>query len=190
MQDASRNTDLYFIVEQLYPRDGLLPSLGEIGPSVMQVYRTVYELTVKQDIFLDGERISAGNTTLWQSFKYLAGGKITVTDSPGPQCLYKLAYSGSEVITVPLAGFESDRLSLLSKKSVFTPTLFNFGHDPVKNISLYGRGGLSFFMEDGGQEAPVAAARYNRRTGELRVITSRSELSKLMSTAAASCKQQ
>lgn len=190
MQDAGRSTDIFFIIEQLYPRDSLLPSIGELGPSLMQVYRTVYELIVKQDIYLDGHKIKPGNTTLWQSIKYMTGGKVTINDAPGHDCLYNLVYSGSTMVAVPLDGFESNRLNLLSKKLVFTPPIFNYGSDPVKRINLYARGGLSFFMEEGGQGTPIAAAKYNRKTGELMVIRSRRELSQLMAIVAHKCKKR
>lgn len=39
--DVARPTGIYFIIERLYSRDGFMPSIGEISPSLTQVHRTV-----------------------------------------------------------------------------------------------------------------------------------------------------
>lgn len=45
--DVARPTGIYFIIERLYSRDGLMPSVGEISPSLTQVHRTVIQLKSK-----------------------------------------------------------------------------------------------------------------------------------------------
>lgn len=76
-----KKTNIFFIVERLYPRDSLAPSVGTVGPSLVQVHRMIYQLTKKQDVFLDGEKVDLSNITLWQRLKSITGGKITTKDS-------------------------------------------------------------------------------------------------------------
>lgn len=54
-----KNTNLFIVVERLYSRDSIMPSVGNIGPSLLQVHKTVYQLKRKQDMFIEGEKITS-----------------------------------------------------------------------------------------------------------------------------------
>lgn len=175
-----KKTNIFFIVETLYGRDSLLPAIGLLGPSLMQVHRTVYETNIKQDAFLDGERINLGHISLHHIFSYYTGSNITTKESKGHEILFNMVYSGSELISSPVSGLDADKFEKLSKQYKLPSSIFNFGKDPVPQVKLYGRSGLSFFMENGGKDAPMAAAKYDKVSGKIIVIKSKGELSKLM----------
>lgn len=181
-----KKTNIFFIVERLYPRDGLVPSIGTLGPSLVQAHRTIYQLTQKQDVFLDDEKVDFSNLTLWQRFKSITGGKITTQDSQEAKFAYVLDYAGSEFAAVPIQGLRLEGntnyfyKTLAKEYKIPTPKLLRYGSDAIKNIKLHGRSNVSFFMDNGGRDAPTAAAKYNKNTGEVSLIKSMSELSKTM----------
>ena len=82
--DVARPTGIYFIIERLYSRDGLMPSVGEISPSLTQVHRTVIQLKRKQDMFMDGVKVTPKDITLWQQIKYITGYK---SNDQGYRCV-------------------------------------------------------------------------------------------------------
>ncbi|PSH13013.1 hypothetical protein B7R74_19715 [Yersinia pseudotuberculosis] len=181
-----KKTNIFFIVERLYPRDSLAPSVGTVGPSLVQVHRMIYQLTKKQDVFLDGEKVDLSNITLWQRLKSITGGKITTKDSQDVKFAYVLDYAGSEFAAVPIQGLRLEgNTNYFYKKftkeyKISTPKLLHYGSDTIKNITLHGRSNVSFFMDNGGRNAPTAAAKYNKNTGEISLIKSMHELSKSM----------
>lgn len=65
--DVARPTGIYFIIERLYSRDGFMPSIGEISPSLTQVHRTVIQLKRKQDMFMDGVKVTPKDITGYKS---------------------------------------------------------------------------------------------------------------------------
>lgn len=99
----NHKNEYIFIVERLYPRDSLAPSVGTVGPSLVQVHRMIYQLT-KNKTFLDGEKVDLSNITLWQRLKSITGGKITTKDSQDVKFAYVLDYAGSEFVAVPIQG--------------------------------------------------------------------------------------
>lgn len=102
--ELARPTGIFFIIERLYSRDGLMPSVGEIGPSLTQIHRIVIQLRRKQEMYMDGVKIIPKDITLWQQIKYLTGTKITTKDTEA--LIYHLEYMGSIVATTPIAGFD------------------------------------------------------------------------------------
>ncbi|SAG41215.1 Uncharacterised protein [Enterobacter ludwigii] len=95
--DVARPTGIYFIIERLYARDGLMPSFGEISPSLTQVHRTVIQLKRKQDMFMDGVKIAPKDITLWQQIKYITGSKVTTKDTDS--LVYTTEFIGSLIAT-------------------------------------------------------------------------------------------
>jgi hypothetical protein len=140
----------------------------------------------KQDVFMDGEKLDLGNITMWQRFKSITGSKLTVKDSSDVKFIYNLDYAGSEFIGVPIQGIKIEGntnyfYKLLTKEyRIPSPKLLRYGSDSLKNIKIYGRSNATFFMDNGGRNAPTAAAKYNKSTGELVLIKSMHELSKIM----------
>ena len=102
--DVARPTGIYFIIERLYARDGLMPSFGEISPSLTQVHRTVIQLKRKQDMFMDGVKIAPKDITLWQQIKYITGSKVTTKDTDS--LVYTTEFIGSLIATTPLGNIE------------------------------------------------------------------------------------
>ncbi|MGX9277076.1 hypothetical protein [Pantoea ananatis] len=177
------STGLYYIIERIYPRDGLIPdgfSFGGISPSLVQVYRMVISLSKKQDMYMEGKKINPADITLWQTIKYSFGAPVH-TKYTG-DLVYTLAFSGS------LASFsllpDSDVLDIpknLTKPRTtrFSPTV-NYGKDPIPNIILYGNKNVKFTMDNGGIDTPTAMAKYNSNTKETKFITDKTELAKSM----------
>lgn len=115
--DVARPTGIYFIIERLYARDGLMPSFGEISPSLTQVHRTVIQLKRKQDMFMDGVKIAPKDITLWQQIKYITGSKVTTKDTDS--LVYTTEFIGSLIATTPLGNIEHKDIP---RFLVMTPT--------------------------------------------------------------------
>lgn len=178
--DIARPTGIYFIIERLYARDGLIPSFGEISPSLTQVHRTVIQLKRKQDMYLDGVKITPKDITLWQQVKYITGSKVTTRDTD--ILVYTTDFIGSLIATTPLGNIEhKDIPRFLTTEHVNSlPQAVNFGRDPIPQISLYGRKDVVFFMENGGKGTPTAIAKYNRNMRDLVIIKDQLEAGKMM----------
>ncbi|EMB4325961.1 hypothetical protein RJ492_004408 [Pluralibacter gergoviae] len=178
--ELARPTGIFFIIERLYSRDGLMPSIGEVGPSLTQIHRTVIQLRRKQEMYMDGVKITPKDITLWQQIKYLTGSKITTKDTEG--LIYHLEFMGSVVATTPIAGFDNtDTPRFLTSEYVMAlPDIMSYGKNPIPDVSLYGKSNVSFFMNDGGKGNPTAIAKYNIKTRELVMINDQAQVFSIM----------
>ena len=146
----ARKTEIYFIIERLFPRDHLVPgtlTLGLISPSITQIHRTVIRLMVKQNMYMDGERIHPGDISLWQRVKYLFGSVVSTKDTEN--FVYHLAYSGSLIAATPFPASAiidiPKRLTTPIIKQV--PGYMTMGTDPIPNITLYNKENINFLWE-------------------------------------------
>lgn len=178
--DVARQTGIYFIIERLYSRDGLMPSVGEISPSLTQVHRTVIQLKRKQDMFMDGVKVIPKDITLWQQIKYITGSKVTTKDTDA--LVYTTDFIGSLVATTPLGNIEHENIPrFLTTESIHSlPQAVSYGRDPIPQVLLYGRKDIVFFMDNGGKGTPTAIAKYNHNTRDLAIIKDQLEASKTM----------
>lgn len=178
--DIARPTGIYFIIERLYARDGLMPSLGEISPSLTQVHRTVIQLRRKQDIYMGGMKITPKDITLWQQIKYMTGTKVIAKDTN--TLIYTTEFSGSLMAATPLGNIEHKNIPrFLTTEHVHSlPQIINFGRDPVPQTLLYGRKDIAFFMDQGGKGTPTAIAKYNQNTRDIVIIKDQLDASKIM----------
>lgn len=178
--DIARPTGIYFIIERLYARDGLMPSLGEISPSLTQVHRTVIQLRRKQDIYMGGIKITPKDITLWQQIKYMTGTKVIAKDTN--TLIYTTEFSGSLIAATPLGNIEHKNIPrFLTTEHVHSlPQIINFGRDPIPQTLLYGRKDIAFLMEQGGKGTPTAIAKYNQNTRDIVIIKDELDASKIM----------
>lgn len=178
--DIARPTGIYFIIERLYARDGLMPSLGEISPSLTQVHRTVIQLRRKQDIYMGGIKITPKDITLWQQIKYMTGTKVIAKDTNN--LIYTTEFSGSLIAATPLGNIEHKNIPrFLTTEHVHSlPQIINFGRDPIPQTLLYGRKDIAFLMEQGGKGTPTAIAKYNQNTRDIVIIKDELDASKIM----------
>ena len=149
--DVARPTGIYFIIERLYSRDGFMPSIGEISPSLTQVHRTVIQLKRKQDMFMDGVKVTPKDITLWQQIKYITGSNVTTKDTDA--LVYTTDFIGSLVATTPLGNIEHEsNPRFLTTESIHSlPQAVSYGRDPIPQVLLYGRKDIVFFMDNGGK---------------------------------------
>lgn len=179
----ARKTEIYFIIERLFPRDHLVPgtlTLGLISPSITQIHRTVIRLMVKQNMYMDGERIHPGDISLWQRVKYLFGSVVSTKDTEN--FVYHLAYSGSLIAATPFPASAiidiPKRLTTPIIKQV--PGYMTMGTDPIPNITLYNKENIKFFMGNGGINTPTAMAKYNGISKEINIIDDKIILQNMM----------
>jgi len=176
-------TGIYFIIERIYPRDGLIPgklSIGEISPSLAQIHRMVISVSTEQEMYMNGMKLDPSNISLWQTIKYSFGTPVE-TKSTG-KIVYNIAFAGS-LVSITLSP-DSDMFDIpkgLTKPRVKRlPRTINLGKDPVPEVVLYGRKNIKFFMDNGGLDTPTAIAKYNKKTKELMTIQDKIALKKLM----------
>jgi len=177
-----KSTGIFFIIERLYFRDGIIPSklsLGAISPTLTQIHRTVIRLSLKEQMYMDGEKLDAGNLSLWQTVKYAFGTPVS-TKNTG-KIIYNMEFSGSLASITLLPDSKTlDIPSTLTKRRVKRPSLMSFGNDPIKDVILYGRSDVKFVMNNGGLDTPIAMAKYNENTKDLHIIKDSASLSILM----------
>lgn len=176
----ARPTGIYFIIERLYSRDGIMPSVGEVGPSLNQVHRTIIQLRRKQEIYMDGAQIVPKDISLWQQIKYLTGTKVTTKDTE--VLIYTLEFMGSIMGTTPLPGFENNSIPrFLTSEHIFSlPSIMSYGRDPIPDVLLYGRSNVTFFMDNGGRGNPTAIAKYNKNIKDLAMINDQVQAASIM----------
>lgn len=180
--DTYKKTGILVFVERLYFRNG--PSWHGVGTSSTQVVKCVYQLCVKQDVYLDGEKITPSNATLWQRCKIFFGAQLVQLDSPDKKTSFVLDYVGSTFHATPLGNTGSSTKSLpnflVRDYKLITNRFFAYGKDPIPQISLYGRPDVTFIIDNGGKGDPIAAAKYDLNTKQLKIIEPLHELPSLM----------
>ena len=65
--ESYKGTGIFIIVERIYNRDAL--NRHGIGVSLIQVHRMVYQLYRKQDVYIEGQKITEDNISLWKRIK-------------------------------------------------------------------------------------------------------------------------
>lgn len=176
-----KGTGIYLIREQAYPKTGL-PSFGNsIGPSDIQLVKTVFQLVKEQDVFYKDTLLSdSSKIGLWDSFKMAMGVDVRALDKPHGDLILRFEYCGFTTFITPLDGFDRLLPSWFSTKQEYhVPTPYTFGHDPVKNIELYRNITYNFFVSNGGDGVPQAIVKYNSHTKEIKKINSEAEYSKI-----------
>lgn len=179
----AKPTDIFFIIERIYPRDNLVPSslsIGELGPSLAQIHRVVIRLMIQQDMYMDGTKLNPTNISLWQTVKYILGSKVSTKETS--HFLYNMSYAGS-LISITLSP-DTDIVAIPGKltapKVKRLPQTLNLGRDPIPQAVLYGKSNVKFFMDNGGLDTPTAMAQYNGATKELTLINDKIKLAEIM----------
>ncbi|CAM3709778.1 hypothetical protein BS639_18380 [Rouxiella silvae] len=175
-----KGTGIFIITERIYSRDA--PNWHGLGATMLQIHKMVFQLSRKQDSYLDGAKVTSANVTLWQNIRILAGAELLQRDSAGAELEFFMEYSGSRFMATPVSGIDSKKIpSVLTKEySLPTSEILAFGHDPLPNVNIYGRPDANFMMNDGGKGTPEAAAKYDKKTGQLIMVKPGHELSTLM----------
>ncbi|PIF23735.1 hypothetical protein [Candidatus Pantoea floridensis] len=180
--DSYKATGIFIIIERIYNRD--VPNWHGIGSELVQIYKVVYQLYRKQDLFLDGERITPANASLWDHLKIFAGSELEQQNSKDNETRFALDYAGSEFRTTPLVypglNIKSVSTFLTSDHPIPTQRILAFGQDPIPDIKLYGRSDAQFVMANGGKDDPMAAARYDSNSGQLKLLDPIHQLSAVM----------
>ncbi|MGA7510991.1 MAG: hypothetical protein WBW72_22140 [Erwinia billingiae] len=175
-----KGTGIFIITEHLYSRGA--PNWNGIGASMVQVYKMVYQLYQKQDVYLEGNLITPDTVTLWQRLKILSGAHLVQNDASDHQTCFSLDYAGSRFMATPLSSFDSDKIPAFLTKEYSLPTrkILALGSDPFPDVNIYGRKDARFVMASGGKEDPTAAAKYDSNTRQLVLVDPGEELSRLM----------
>ena len=180
--DTYKGVGIFIIVERLYSRDS--PSWHGIGTALMQVHRMVYQLYRKQDVSLDGERITPESATLWQRIQILSGTQLVQQNSADNVTRFALDYAGSRFMGTPVSigGLKSKKIPDFLTKEYALPTqrIMAYGRDPIPTATLYGRPDAKFVMGSGGKDDPIAAAKYDLKTKQLKLIDPNNELPGMM----------
>lgn len=174
-----KGTGIYLIKESLHSKAGL-PTLGNtIGPSGIQIVKSVYHLMTEYDAFYEGRPINYEGLSLWDKFKVIFGVDIIERIKPGGNVTLHYEYCGFTTFITPLDGFDRFLPEWFSAKHrMGNFNLFQFGHDPVKNINLYRNSKASFFIDNGGEGIPTAFGKYNSKSKEMVYIRSEKEFMK------------
>lgn len=170
--DTYKGTGIFIIVERLYNRDA--PNWHGIGASMIQVHKMVYQLYRKQDVLLEGETITPESATWWQRIKILSGAELVQRNAADNDIRFALDYAGSRFNVTPLSlgGLTSKKIPefLTTEYTLPTRNIMAYGSDPLPNVNLYGRPDTRFIKAGGGRDDPIAAAKYDLRTKQLKLI--------------------
>lgn len=133
----TKPTGIFIIIERLYARDGLAPSIGELGPSLTQIHRTVIQLRKKQDMYMDGAKLAPSDISLWQRIKYLTGTVVTTKDTD--ELVYTPEFMGSLLAATPLANVDYKNIPrVLTTEGIYSlPKAMAFGRDPITHHSFF-----------------------------------------------------
>lgn len=176
-----KGTEIYFIKESIYSKPGL-PTIGNtIGPSGIQVVKSVYHLMEEYDGFYEGKLIDYNNINLWDKFKIIFGVDVTERIKTDGKLILNYEYCGYTTFITPIDGFSRILPEWASKKyklNVHTP--FIFGKDPVKNINLYNNIQAVFYVENGINGVPTSFCKYNSKTKSIVYIKSNAEFLKAL----------
>lgn len=175
-----KGTVIHIITERLYSRGA--PNWNGIGASMVQVYKMVYQLYQKQDVYLEEKRITPDTVTLWQRLKILSGAHLFQRNSSDHSNCFSLDYAGSRFMATPLSSFDSKKIPTFLTKEYSLPTrrILALGRDPFPQVNIYGRQDAHFVMASGGKDDPIAAAKYDSNTRQLVLVDPGQELSSLM----------
>lgn len=180
--ESYKGTGIFIIIERIYNRDAL--NWHGIGASLIQVHKMVYQLYRKQDVYLEGHKITADNISLWQRIKILSGAHLIQHNSADNDTRFALDYAGSNFKGTPvnIPGLNSKSIPEFLTKEYKLPTgrIMAYGKDPIPNVNLYGRPDIKFVMGSGGKDDPVAAAKYEMSTRQLKPVDPIHELPSLM----------
>lgn len=179
-----KGTDIYLIKEQIYSKSGL-PSIGNtIGPTGIQVVKSVYQLMREQEAFYEGKPLNYGELDLWDKFKIVFGIDISERDKAGGKVAFSLAYCGFSTFITPVDGFDRILPKWFSTKhntSIATP--YTYGRDPIQHVNLYRNTRVRFFADNGGDGNPCALAKYNAKTQEMIYIDNEREFINIIKSA-------
>lgn len=175
-----KGTGIFIIVERLYSRGA--PNWHGVGASMVQVHKMVYQLYQKQDVYLEGVKVSPDTVTIWQRLKILFGAHLVQRDAADKNTCFSLDYAGSRFMATPLSSIDSKKIPEFLTKEYSLPTgrVLALGRDPFPNVNIYGRPGARFVMARGGKEDPTAAAKYDANTRQMVMVDPGHELSRLM----------
>lgn len=171
-----KGTGIYLIKEQIYTKSGLPSVANTIGPTAIQVVKSVYHLMREQELFYNDNPMSYSNVNTWDKFKIAFGIGISEKEKQNGKLIFNLEYCGFSTFITPIDGF--DRILprwLSSKHKINMPTPYKFGRDPINSVNLYGSIRSRFFIENGGDGAPVSLAKYSSKTKETIYINSENE---------------
>lgn len=98
--ESYKGTGIFIIIERIYNRDAL--NWHGIGASLIQVHKMVYQLYRKQDVYLEGHKITADNISLWQRIKILSGAHLIQHNSVDNDTRFALDYAGYILIILAL----------------------------------------------------------------------------------------
>lgn len=171
-----KGTGIYLIKEQIYTKSGLPSIANTIGPTSIQVVKSVYHLMREQELFYNDSPVNYSNVNTWGKFKISFGIGISEKDKKNGKLIFNLEYCGFSTFITPIDGF--DRILprwLSSKHKISAPTPYKFGRDPISSVNLYGNIRSKFFIENSGDGAPVSLAGYNSKTKDIIYINSEIE---------------
>ncbi|CNI77906.1 hypothetical protein [Yersinia pekkanenii] len=76
-----KGTGFYLIKEQIYSKSGLPTLANTIGPTTIQVVKSVYQLMNEQDLIYKGSLLDSNNNVgLWDRFKIGFGIDVSEKD--------------------------------------------------------------------------------------------------------------
>lgn len=161
-----KGTSIYLIKEQIYSKSGLPTLANTIGPTAIQVVKSVYQLMNEQDLIYKGSLLNSNdNVGLWDRFKIGFGIDVSEKDKLNGDSLFMFEYCGFSTFITPVDGF--DRILpkwFTSKHNASAPTPYKFGRDPIRDVNLYRNLSAKFFVKNGGDGIPESLAKYNSKT--------------------------
>ncbi|VEB96046.1 Uncharacterised protein [Cedecea lapagei] len=171
-----KGTGLFFIQEKIFNKSGLPTFANTIGPTSIQVVKSVFELIEEYDSFYKGKLIDFEKISLWDQFKVMFGVDVSEIKKKNGKLAFSQVYCGFRTLVKPIDGFDEHLpKSLTKQRNISIPTPYTFGKDPVPNVSLYGNIAANFYISDGGTGVPSAFAKYNSKTKEVRHVASERE---------------
>ncbi|WP_233598507.1 hypothetical protein [Erwinia sp. 198] len=161
-----KGTGLYIITERLYSRGG--PDWHGLGASIVQVHKMVYQLYQRQDIYLEGQKITPDTVTLWQRLKILSGAYLVRRSTANQETCFSLYYAGSRFMATPVSGVSSKKPAFLTREYKLPGgDVMALGRDPLSDVNIYGRQEARFIMPNSGKDHPVAAAKHDKKPDSL-----------------------
>ncbi len=180
-----RETGIYFIKEQIYPKGGLPTLANTIGPSAKQIYRMVLQLKIEQDVFYDNKKVNHNDLSTWQQLRVLFDNDIiSQRDKKNGKVIVGLEYAGFDTYVTPFAGFEDTLPKALTSDYLYNkdllPAPFIYGKDPIPSVRLYNNPHVQFFMDQGGRGTPTALGKFDKNNRNLSIIKNETEFTQIL----------
>lgn len=180
-----RETGIYFIKEQIYPKGGLPTLANTIGPSTKQIYRMVLQLKIEQDVFYDNKKVNHNDLSTWQQLRVLFDNDIiSQRDKKNGKVIVGLEYAGFDTYVTPFAGFEDTLPKALTNDYLYNkdllPAPFIYGKDPIPSVRLYNNPHVQFFMDQGGRGIPTALGKFDKNNRNLGIIKNETEFTQIV----------